>query len=39
MNFPNMPIVNSPFGFTSLLLLMIGIAAVMLLYFRTKRWI
>lgn len=39
MNFPNMPIVNSPFGFPSLLLLMIGIAAVMLLYFRKKRWI
>lgn len=39
MNFPNMPIADSPFGFLLILLLMIGIASVMLLYFRKKRWI
>jgi magnesium transporter len=39
MNFKDMPVMNSPRGYLLVLLLMIGVASAMLLYFRKKRWI
>ncbi len=39
MNFENIPLVDSPWGFYFVVLLMIGVSAAMLLYFRKNGWI
>lgn len=38
MNFVNMPELRSPYGYYTVLAVMLVIAVVMLLYFRRKRW-
>jgi magnesium transporter len=39
MNVQNITFVNSPWGYPFVILLMIGVVAAMLLYFRKKEWI
>jgi magnesium transporter len=39
MNLMNIPLEDSPWGYPLVLLLMIGVALVMLLYFKKKEWI
>ncbi len=39
MNFHNMPLINSPLGFSTVIGLIILITLAMLFYFRKKRWI
>jgi magnesium transporter len=39
MNLRNIPLEDSPLGYPLVLLLMLGVAFAMLLYFRKKEWI
>lgn len=39
MNFPNMPEINSPYGYPIIMSLMFGIALAMLLFFRRRGWL
>ncbi|RME59299.1 MAG: magnesium and cobalt transport protein CorA, partial [Candidatus Dadabacteria bacterium] len=39
MNFTAMPMLHSPSGFWFIMALMVVLATLMLLYFRSKRWI
>nr|WP_303715105.1 Loki-CTERM sorting domain-containing protein [Methanoculleus marisnigri] len=38
MNLMNIPLEDSPWGYPFVLLLMVGVAVAMLLYFRKKEW-
>ena len=39
MNFHNMPEIDSPWGYTLVILVMLIVAAIMIVYFRRKKWV
>lgn len=39
MNFTNMPEINSPYGYPTIIVVMLGIAGFMLYYFKKKKWL